>query len=80
MCWTWGCGDGEIAVRLAEAGFRVRGIDTSPDMLRRANERAATLPKTVQSRLTFSHGDIASFDAGESFDAVCCHGVLMYLG
>lgn len=74
-----GCGDGEIAVRLAEAGFRVRGIDTSPDMLRRANERAATLPKTVQSRLTFSHGDIASFDAGESFDAVCCHGVLMYL-
>lgn len=74
-----GCGDGEIAVRLAEAGFRVRGIDASPDMLRRANERVAALPRTVQDRLTFGHGDIASFDAGQAFDAVCCHGVLMYL-
>ncbi|MFA1625089.1 class I SAM-dependent methyltransferase [Rhizobium mongolense] len=74
-----GCGDGEISARLSEAGFRVLGIDASPEMLRRANLRKAELPEQVRSRLEFALGDITDFASEHLFDAVCCHGVLMYL-
>jgi 2-polyprenyl-3-methyl-5-hydroxy-6-metoxy-1,4-benzoquinol methylase len=74
-----GCGDGEISARLSEAGFRVLGIDASPEMLRRANLRKAELLEQVRSRLEFALGDITDFASEHLFDAVCCHGVLMYL-
>ncbi|UWU15406.1 methyltransferase [Rhizobium sullae] len=74
-----GCGDGEISARLSEAGFRVLGIDASPEMLRRANLRKAELPEQVRGRLEFAPGDITDFASEHLFDAVCCHGVLMYL-
>lgn len=74
-----GCGDGEMSLRLAEAGFRVLGIDVSSEMLRRAEMSKATLSPDVAARVEFAAGDIASFEPGRTFDAVCCHGVLMYL-
>ncbi|NTI41406.1 class I SAM-dependent methyltransferase [Rhizobium rhizogenes] len=74
-----GCGDGEISVRLCEAGFKVLGVDASPEMLRRANLRKSHLSGSTRSRLEFVVGDIENFEPGQKFDAVCCHGVLMYL-
>lgn len=74
-----GCGDGEMSLRLAEAGFRVLGVDVSAEMLRRAGLRKAVLSSDVGVRVEFATGDIASFEPGRMFDAVCCHGVLMYL-
>ncbi|WP_168879789.1 methyltransferase [Rhizobium sp. P28RR-XV] len=74
-----GCGGGEISVRLCEAGFRVLGVDTSSEMLRRANMRKAQLPEQARKRLNFEVGTIENFEPGQTFDAVCCHGVLMYL-
>jgi 2-polyprenyl-3-methyl-5-hydroxy-6-metoxy-1,4-benzoquinol methylase len=35
-----GCGEGELAVRLARAGLRVRGSDAFPGVLTEARERA----------------------------------------
>ncbi|WFU89573.1 class I SAM-dependent methyltransferase [Rhizobium sp. CC1099] len=67
-----GCGDGEISARLSEAGFRVHGIDASPEMLRRANLRKAELPEQVRSRLEFALGCITDFASEHLFDAVCC--------
>ncbi|GES51366.1 MULTISPECIES: methyltransferase [Rhizobium] len=74
-----GCGDGEIAVRLCEAGFNVLGVDASPEMLRRAYLRKDQLSERARNRLDFAVGTIENFKPKQTFDAVCCHGVLMYL-
>ncbi|GES41249.1 methyltransferase family protein [Rhizobium sp. ERR 922] len=74
-----GCGDGEIAVRLCEAGFNVLGVDASPEMLRRAYLRKDQLSERARNRLDFTVGTIENFKPKQTFDAVCCHGVLMYL-
>ncbi|MEU2600548.1 methyltransferase domain-containing protein [Streptomyces hirsutus] len=74
-----GCGDGEMTLRLAAAGHRVTGLDSSSGMLRAAAERAAADP-LVSERPVFVEADLRSLPfTGARFDAVCCHGVLMYL-
>lgn len=65
--------------KICEAGFNVLGVDASPEMLRRANVRKTQLPEQARKRLNFAVGTIESFKPGQTFDAVCCHGVLMYL-
>jgi SAM-dependent methyltransferase len=57
-----GCGTGGHAVVLAARGYDVMGIDRSPEMLERARAR--------DSAARFELGEIGSFDAGETFDAV----------
>lgn len=46
-----GCGTGEDAVRLAREGHRVFGVDVSPGMIGRAQERAEA--EGLSERLTF---------------------------
>ena len=53
--------------------------DASTEMLRRANVRKAQLPEQARNRLNFVVGTIENFKPKQTFDAVCCHGVLMYL-
>jgi S-adenosylmethionine-dependent methyltransferase len=74
-----GCGDGEMALRLARAGHTVLGIDASADMLRRAAARAELEEASVQRRVTLTVGEVVALPSDRTFDAVCCHGVLMYL-
>jgi SAM-dependent methyltransferase len=67
-----GCGTGSHAVRLAERGYTVVGVDRSEDMLARARQRSAYVQ--------FSRGDITSVDVGQTFDAVLImFAVLGYL-
>ncbi|GHG13013.1 class I SAM-dependent methyltransferase [Streptomyces filamentosus] len=74
-----GCGNGEMTLRLAAAGHQVTGVDPSAAMLAAAADRLSARPDLA--------GHIELVDAGlerlpfdrERFDAVCCHGVLMYL-
>jgi SAM-dependent methyltransferase len=74
-----GCGDGEMTLRLASAGHRVTGVDPSGSMLASAAERLGTHPGTAD-RVRLVQADIATLPADLGvFDAVCCHGVLMYL-
>ncbi len=58
-----GCGTGRLAVPLAEAGFRVTGVDFSTAMLEIAGERAAAAGKAAE-RLTLVTGDFASVALG----------------
>lgn len=74
-----GCGDGEISLRLGRVGHVVVGVDISAEMLNLAKARLQNEPSDVAERITFQHGNIDSFASGQGFDAVCCHGVLMYL-
>ncbi|BAU88084.1 methyltransferase type 12 [Streptomyces laurentii] len=73
-----GCGDGEMVLRLAAAGHHVTGAEVSSDMLKRAKDKLGAAG--VADRVTLVEADIYNLPfAGQEFDAVCCHGVVMYL-
>ena len=57
-----GCGTGGHALRLAQRGYDVVGVDRSADMLRRASVNGERQARFVQ-------GDVTSVDLGERFDA-----------
>jgi SAM-dependent methyltransferase len=61
-----GCGTGAHAIRLAQRGHRVVGVDRSPHMLAQARAKAA-----VDSglRLEFHEADICKLDLHQEFDA-----------
>ncbi|CAL9587509.1 tRNA 5-carboxymethoxyuridine methyltransferase [Streptomyces sp. enrichment culture] len=74
-----GCGDGEMVLRLAAAGHLVTGVEKSPGMLTKATERVAA-DTGIAERVTLTEGDIYNLPFDDaSFDAVVCHGVVMYL-
>ncbi|HEX6444883.1 MAG TPA: methyltransferase domain-containing protein [Streptosporangiales bacterium] len=77
-----GCGQGSQAIRLARAGHRVTGLDASDRMLDACREALEAEPAEVRGRLTLVQGDghaVPDLFADRTFDAVLCHGVLMYL-
>jgi len=77
-----GCGQGTQALRLAELGHHVTGLDHSPTMLADFAQALAAKPPQVQARVRLVHGEVEQLDirvTRESFDLVLCHGVLMYL-
>ncbi len=61
-----GCGTGRIAIRLAELGYAVVGVDVDPTMLDVARAEAPGLDWRL--------GDLATFDLGETFDLVLVAG------
>lgn len=74
-----GCGDAQMVLRLAAAGHEVTGVEKSAGMLTTAAERLAAVPDLAE-RVTLTEGDIYTLPFDDaSFDAVCCHGVVMYL-
>ncbi len=62
-----GCGTGVLAIALARAGHAVRGVDSSPHMLRvaRRNARGVT-------GVRFVRGDLLDAQPGGPYDAVVC--------
>lgn len=76
-----GGGAGHQSFPLAQAGYDVTLLDSSPAMLGKARQRLARLSDAVQRRVTFVQADGANADGatgGQRFDAVLCHGVLGY--
>ena len=77
-----GGGAGHQSFPLAQAGYDVTLLDSSPAMLDKARQRLARLPDEVRRRVTFLEADgenAAEAVQGERFAAVLCHGVLGYL-
>lgn len=73
-----GCGQGTQAIRLAQRGCSVTGLDPSRDLLSRLRtgaDQAGVSIEVVEGEL----GDIARLLGARVFDAVCAHGLLMYL-
>ncbi len=58
-----GCGTGGHAVKLAEHGFAIHGVDLSDTMLAAARQHA-------NAKLTFELGDARTVRVGRTFDAV----------
>ena len=77
-----GGGAGHQSFPLAEAGYEVTLLDSSPSMLDKAQRRLRRLPNEVQRRVTFLEAAGESAEEavkGERFAAVLCHGVLGYV-
>lgn len=77
-----GGGAGHQCFPLAQAGYDVTLLDSSPAMLRRASERLESLPADVRLRVTLVESDGERAEeavSGRRFAAVLCHGVLGYL-
>ena len=66
-----GCGTGRVAIRLAELGFDVVGVDLDGSMLAVARERGPDL--------RWVEADLASFDLGSTFDLVVMAGNIVPL-
>jgi SAM-dependent methyltransferase len=63
-----GCGSGRYAGELAAAGFRVTGVDRSPELVAVAEARG--------SGARFEVGDLRAWRPRAPFDAALCRGVL----
>jgi SAM-dependent methyltransferase len=77
-----GGGAGHQSFPLAQAGYDVTLLDSSPPMLDKARQRLERLPDEAQRRVNLLEADGRNADAavdGRRFDAVLCHGVLGYL-
>lgn len=66
-----GCGNGALTNRIREKGFRVTGIDSSRDLLRKARETFPDIP--------FFQKDITSFSLEESADALFSNAVFHWI-
>src|SRR2546426_1931629 len=62
------CGTGNLAMRFAERGYEVTGIDLSRGMLREASKKARR--KAISTRLV--RASMVSFDLDREFDAAYC--------
>lgn len=76
-----GGGEGHQAIDLARAGHRVVLLDPDPAMLTAARGRLRAEPPAVRDRvrLVLGYGEEAPDLVTGQFDAVCCHGILMYV-
>jgi SAM-dependent methyltransferase len=77
-----GGGAGNQSFPLAQAGYDVTILDSSPAMLDKARQRLDLLPAEVRRRVTLLEAVGESADeavAGDRFAGVLCHGVLGYL-
>lgn len=76
-----GCGQGTQALRLARAGHRITGVDSSATLLADFEAALAGEAIEVRSRVSLLEGDALDLTAmfePASFDAILCHGLLMY--
>lgn len=77
-----GGGAGHQSLPLARLGYEVVLLDSSETMLAAAEQRLAAEPAEVRKRVRLVLGrgeNAASATGGRQFEAVLCHGVLMYL-
>lgn len=63
------CGTGRVAIRLAQEGVKVVGLDLSPRMLVVARQKSAGL-----ENIYWALGDMRSFDLGEQFELAIIPG------
>ena len=77
-----GGGAGHQSFPLAQIGYDVTLLDSSPAMLDKARQRLQRLPAEARRRVTIVEGDGENAEDavhGQRFAAVLCHGVLGYL-
>jgi 2-polyprenyl-3-methyl-5-hydroxy-6-metoxy-1,4-benzoquinol methylase len=77
-----GGGAGHNSIPLARRGYEVKVLDPSEEMLQKAQQMLDAEDEAVRSRVELVAGngeDAPGIFGEEAFDAVLCHGVLIYL-
>ena len=77
-----GGGAGHQSRPLARLGYDVTLVDSSPAMLEKADELLHREPAEVRARVVLVEGrgeEAPTLTGARRFDAVLCHGVLMYV-
>ena len=75
-----GGGTGDMAVRLAECGFKVTVLDVSEAML--AETERASMEANLRHRITLIHGDAGRLPhlfSPASFTVIVCHNVIEFV-
>jgi 2-polyprenyl-3-methyl-5-hydroxy-6-metoxy-1,4-benzoquinol methylase len=71
-----GCGEGELALRLAGRGLRVRGTDASPEVIEEARRRA----EVAGTRIDYRAAPIDALDPDrDAAELIVCCEVLEHL-
>jgi SAM-dependent methyltransferase len=65
-----GCGTGRITLAIANAGYRIIGLDISEKMLERAVEKRAAVRREARERVQLVQGDMTEFDLEEKFRTI----------
>jgi len=65
-----GCGTGRHAIKFAEKGYSVLGVDRSPGMIAKARDHRQQLSQLIRERLTFEQYDLRDLQLDRQFDAV----------
>ena len=65
-----GCGTGRITLAVAEAGYRIVGLDISERMLERALEKRGAMPREARERVQLVREDMTEFELGEKFRTI----------
>jgi SAM-dependent methyltransferase len=64
------CGTGRLLCRIAEAGFKVTGIDLCEEMLELARRNVFELTPAARERVKLVRADMTAFDLGERFGLI----------
>jgi len=70
-----GCGEGELAMRLAARGIAVRGSDVSAEVVAEARSRA----RAAGLEIPFKAASITELDEGDAAELIVCCEVLEHL-
>lgn len=65
-----GCGTGRILIPTAISGCEITGLDVSPFMLKKCQEKLVKQPKTVQDRVKLIQGNMTDFETEEMYSLV----------
>ena len=65
-----GCGSGRVTVTVAQAGFKIKGLDLSQQMLEQAEEKVSKLPHDIRARVSLIQGNMTNFDLDARFRLV----------
>ncbi len=65
-----GCGAGRVLIPTARAGCEITGLDVSPFMLKKCQEKIEQQPKKVQELIRIVEGNMVDFKIDERFSLV----------
>jgi ubiquinone/menaquinone biosynthesis C-methylase UbiE len=65
-----GCGSGRVTLAVAQAGFTITGVDLSPQMLAKAEQKIAGMPEETRARVNLVQGNMTNFDLRAQFRLV----------